>query len=190
MSIVIVSYIQEVARIIYGDKSHAGRLWDLAKIGVERGRQLPHESLDECRALLAPDGPLIARLAAIRNFVGFHLFPPDFKKWLDAKAADDEIVLEEMPDPNCVDCVFVGSLQAIADACNQPDDPRFFSDATRLAFTLPYVIEAAITGLLAGHDFDVGRFLALDVDAVFQGRAKWAPKRPSADHNSDTATAD
>lgn len=173
LSIIIASYIQEVAKIIYHDKSHAGRLWVLAERGIEKGRQLPHESLDECRALLAPNGPLIARLAEIRNLVGFHLLPPDFKKWLDAKAADDGIVLEAMPDPKRVDCVFVGSLQATAEACHQPDDPRFFADATRLAFTLPYVIEAAITGLLAEHGFDVGRFLAFDVEAVFIDRAKW-----------------
>ncbi|MBI2220593.1 MAG: hypothetical protein HYU53_05240 [Acidobacteria bacterium] len=173
LSIFVVSYIQEVAKIIYGDKSHAGRLWELAERGVERGRQLPHESLDECRGLLSPNGPLIARLAAIRNLVGFHLLPPDFKKWLDAKAEEDEVVLEAMPDPNRPDCVFLGSLQATAEACHQPDDPRFFADATRLALTLPYVIEAAHTGLLADHGFDVGRFLAFDVAAVFSDRAKW-----------------
>ena len=173
LSIIIASYIREVARIIHHDKSHAGRLWVLAERGIEKGRQLPHESLDECKALLAPNGPLIARLAEIRNLVGFHLLPPDFKKWLDAKAADDGIVLEAMPDPGRVDCVFVGSLQATAEACHQPDDPRFFADATRLAFTLPYVMEAAIAGLLAEHGFEVGRFLAFDVRAVFTNRAKW-----------------
>jgi hypothetical protein len=184
LSIIIASFIHEVAKIIYHDKSHAGRLWVPAKRGIEMGRQLPPESLDECQALLGPNGPLLARLAEIRNLVGFHLLPPDFKKWLDTRAADDGIVVEAMPDPKRVDRVFVGSLQATAEACHQPDDPRFFADATRLAFTLPYVIEAAIAGLLAEHGFEVGRFLAFDVEAVFTDRAKrereLAP--PSAPH--------
>jgi hypothetical protein len=173
LTIIIASYIRELAQIVNDDKSHAGRLWSLAERGIGTGRQLPPAALAECRTLLAPHGRFLVRLVEIRNRLGFHLIPPEFKAWLQGKPADEEVVLEAVPEPSRPDVIFVASLQATADACRQPDDRQFFVDATSLAITLPYVIEAATMGLLAEHGFDPHRFAAYDVNAVFEGRASW-----------------
>jgi hypothetical protein len=104
---------------------------------------------------------------------GFHVLPMVFRDWLSTKATNQLIMLEMVERPTEPDVVFVASTQAIADACKEANDSPFFVAAVRLATVLPYVLEAAIVGLLLEQKFDPLRFFAFDVTAALSGNSKW-----------------
>jgi hypothetical protein len=163
-SLIVASYVHEARKVIYHDKSHKGRLWDLVVKGVKPRQHIPPEVVGESRRLLDDGGPLMERLQELRNFVGFHSLPNEFRKWLRRQPPTENIMLECAPDPKRPDVVFVASAQAIADAYNDQQAREFLGLAEALARTLPYLIEAAIYGVIDEQGLNSVEFTAFDLE--------------------------
>jgi hypothetical protein len=173
-ALIVASYIREVEHIVDGDKSHKGRLWELVTGGVKAHQQIPAEIVEECKQLLSKRGPLLGHLTNLRDFVGFHVLPREFREWLKKQADETRIHLQCVPDPLKPDVVFLASAEAITAAYVSDDKSREFLEmAYSLARTLPYLFEAAVLGLLHEHGIDSAQALAINAQAFMDAKVNW-----------------
>lgn len=167
-AVIVASYVHEARKVIYNDKSHKGRLWNLVASGIASRQHIPTALVSKCQRLLDDNSPLVDRLGQLRNFLGFHLLPPEFRSWLQKRQPDESVMLMTAPDPRRADAVFVASLQAIADAYSDAQAAEFLGLAESLARVFPYIIEAAIYGLLHEQGLNSATFTALDLNSFRQ----------------------
>src|SRR5262245_15298995 len=135
----VASYVVELRKVIHGDKSHKGRLWELVDVGVAARKHFPLEPIERSRDLLADDSPLAEHLRLLRNFVGFHLLPDEFRTWLQ-QTKDERVTLMSVPDAQRPDSVFVASVQATMSAADGAHARGFLHLAESLAKVLPYLV--------------------------------------------------
>jgi hypothetical protein len=183
-TLIVASFVQELDKIVHGDKSHSGRFWELARLGATARFGIPVEVINEFQELMNPKGPLMKRMKDLRDFVGFHLLPREFRSWLRKRDPEEKLMVHSEPDPARNDVVFVASAAAVADAYNDDDATAFLFAANRLAWTLPAVIAAGTYGLLISQGHDPGRFIAIDAKAALTG------VRTKRDTDSENSSAE
>lgn len=167
-ALIVASYMHEARKVIYHDKSHVGRLWGLAREGVRARREyIPPEIIHECQRLLDESSPLAKRLHKLRNDIGFHALPNEFRNWLRRQDPKGTVLLECAPDPHTSDVVFVASAQAVAEVCSDEAVAEFLAQARALAGALPYLIEAAIWGLITEQGIAHSQCVAFDAKGIF-----------------------
>jgi hypothetical protein len=179
LTLIISSYVYEARFVLYGDAGRKTRFWELAAEGVRTGLQLPPNLVRRCEELLADTGPLGTRLRYVRHKVGFHLAPPVFRQWLKDQPPDEVCAILDVEDAVEQSPVFGAALDAISAECSQPDDEAFFAYATDLAQLLPFLIEAAVFGLLRLEGLDPARYRAIDPEGAITGRPRWKRREPA-----------